>query len=467
MGLSDKVLDRAFTPGVLGHRGGRVAGLGREHASRKTERDRVRTLLKELMAALRPARLHFGWRVIAECVAFLERRASGFRRAPVRAGARPDHLRQGAAETARRRLAAIPDGARRLPEGAGWRGAPERIGAEGRGTHRGSRRDRKLPLLAVAPWPRIPDAVTPGAAGRRVGDPRSRRTERSRSPSCARRSSGFPEGREAPEGCRLLVDDEPLDARGSGVWVWKPGYYAGPVRAELLGPDGGGARALAARREPGPQAKVGPEFFTGMVRDILEHDPELVLGTEPARHRLGALGETEDPLVELGAPAPPRRRAPPRHRRHPPRAARACCARGENGCRSTGCAAPTFARCAPRCVNPPRLPRFPGHARRRPRRHPRARRSSTLPPPSAASTPPRTAPRSTCCELSGGAPDGCWTGCGWKQRRRAEAATRTGFRDASTPLGRGSDRDVPALRTRGAEVALPGRPAGPRSPRPD
>ena len=106
------------------------------------------------------------------------------------------------------------------------------------------------------------------------------------------------EGREVPEGWCLLVDDEPLEALASGAWAWTPGYYAGPVRAELLGVD----RAVRGRWRlnvsPDPN-KVGPEFFTGMVQDILDHDPELVLGTEPARHRLGALGETEHPLVAL------------------------------------------------------------------------------------------------------------------------------------------------------------------------
>lgn len=75
LGISDKVLDRAFTLEFWdievdewpGWEGCRLADAGR---------DRVQTLLNALMAALRPARLHFGWRVIAECVAFLERRAA-------------------------------------------------------------------------------------------------------------------------------------------------------------------------------------------------------------------------------------------------------------------------------------------------------------------------------------------------------------------------------------------------------
>ncbi|MDE2881059.1 MAG: hypothetical protein OXP70_04355 [Acidobacteriota bacterium] len=75
MGISDKVLDRAFTlefwdidvdewPGWEGC------------ALADDERDGVLKLLNALIAALRPARLHFGWRVIAEFVAFLERRAA-------------------------------------------------------------------------------------------------------------------------------------------------------------------------------------------------------------------------------------------------------------------------------------------------------------------------------------------------------------------------------------------------------
>ena len=108
----------------------------------------------------------------------------------------------------------------------------------------------------------------------------------------------IPEGREAPEGCRLLVDDEPLDSRSPGVWVWKPGFYAGAVRADLLAPDGGPLGRWQLDVSPDPR-KLGRNVFVEMVDEILNHDPELVLGAEPARHRLGALGETDDPLVAL------------------------------------------------------------------------------------------------------------------------------------------------------------------------
>ena len=74
MGISDKVLDRAFTlefwdiepeewPGWDG------CSLG------ETEKSKVRGLLVELTKALSPARRHFGWRVIKEVVGFLEGRS--------------------------------------------------------------------------------------------------------------------------------------------------------------------------------------------------------------------------------------------------------------------------------------------------------------------------------------------------------------------------------------------------------
>lgn len=75
MGLSDKVLDRAFTREFWDIEVDAWPGW-EECALADDERNRVRKLLNALMAALRPARLHFGWRVITEFVAFLERRAA-------------------------------------------------------------------------------------------------------------------------------------------------------------------------------------------------------------------------------------------------------------------------------------------------------------------------------------------------------------------------------------------------------
>ena len=74
MGLSDKVLDRAWTLefwdiDVSAWPGWRDSGLPDEDA--KT----VQNALIALMDALKPARLHFGYRTIKEIVAFVEQRA--------------------------------------------------------------------------------------------------------------------------------------------------------------------------------------------------------------------------------------------------------------------------------------------------------------------------------------------------------------------------------------------------------
>ena len=73
VGLSDKVLDRAFTVEfwdveVAKWPGWKKCKLDGGDAAE------VQTLLADLMTKLRPARLHFGWRVIAEVVRYLEAR---------------------------------------------------------------------------------------------------------------------------------------------------------------------------------------------------------------------------------------------------------------------------------------------------------------------------------------------------------------------------------------------------------
>lgn len=117
-------------------------------------------------------------------------------------------------------------------------------------------------------------------------------------------NGGFSELRETtfvgpphPE-CRLFIDDERLDGVADSVneWAWKPGFYAGEVRAELLDRDD---RSLGVWRldvSPDPD-KTGRELFARMLDEIAAFDARLVVGDEPARRRLGALGETDDPLV--------------------------------------------------------------------------------------------------------------------------------------------------------------------------
>ena len=98
--------------------------------------------------------------------------------------------------------------------------------------------------------------------------------------------------------CRLLVDDEPLGrVEGSGnEWAWTPGFYAGEVRAELLDADDRSLGVWLLDVSP-DQSKAGREVFALMIDEILDFDAHLVIGDEPARRRLGALGDSDDPLI--------------------------------------------------------------------------------------------------------------------------------------------------------------------------
>jgi 5-methylcytosine-specific restriction enzyme B len=69
-GLSDKVLDRAFTLEFWDIQLGTYPRWGDSGLS-QDEMGRLRTLLTELMSALAPARLHFGWRTVDDVVDFL------------------------------------------------------------------------------------------------------------------------------------------------------------------------------------------------------------------------------------------------------------------------------------------------------------------------------------------------------------------------------------------------------------
>ena len=104
------------------------------------------------------------------------------------------------------------------------------------------------------------------------------------------------DGRE----CQLLVDDEPLSQveTGRNEWEWQPGFYAGEVRVELL--DRNDLTLGTWLLDVSPDAgKAGRDLFERMINEIVDFDARLVVGEEPARRRLGALGETDDPLVWL------------------------------------------------------------------------------------------------------------------------------------------------------------------------
>ena len=101
--------------------------------------------------------------------------------------------------------------------------------------------------------------------------------------------------------CRLLIDDEPLAltsaVEGRG-WMWEPGFFAGEVTAELRVRYGEVLGRWRLDVSPDP-LKLGGEMFREMVAELLKFDPELVLGQEPARSRLGSLSEHQNPLVAL------------------------------------------------------------------------------------------------------------------------------------------------------------------------
>ncbi|MYJ96313.1 MAG: hypothetical protein F4053_12230 [Proteobacteria bacterium] len=93
-----------------------------------------------------------------------------------------------------------------------------------------------------------------------------------------------------------MIDDEILEIEG-GDWVWSPGFYAGQVRAELLGP-GHRVRAtylLDVSPHPG---KLGRDTFQAMLDQIWDFDPSLVLGTEPAALPVGHEAAILDPWLE-------------------------------------------------------------------------------------------------------------------------------------------------------------------------
>lgn len=71
-GLSDKVLDRAFTIEFWDVDLGQYPRWGKRKLSNEQE-GMARKLLEELMDCLKPARLHFGWRVVDDVLEYMER----------------------------------------------------------------------------------------------------------------------------------------------------------------------------------------------------------------------------------------------------------------------------------------------------------------------------------------------------------------------------------------------------------
>ncbi len=84
MGISDKVLDRAFTLEFWDVDVDQWPGWEYSPLDDR-DKEKVKEILREIMKALRPARLHFGWRVIEEVVRFMEQRQSQNAGLPVEA----------------------------------------------------------------------------------------------------------------------------------------------------------------------------------------------------------------------------------------------------------------------------------------------------------------------------------------------------------------------------------------------
>jgi hypothetical protein len=90
------------------------------------------------------------------------------------------------------------------------------------------------------------------------------------------------------------IDDEPIAAGHAATpgSSWMPGFFAGEVTAELVGPTPHDHAVFLLDVAPDP-SKVGREVFSAMLAELWQEAPELVVGSEPATTRIGDL----DPLV--------------------------------------------------------------------------------------------------------------------------------------------------------------------------
>lgn len=88
-------------------------------------------------------------------------------------------------------------------------------------------------------------------------------------------------------GSRIYVDDAPLamDAQCQ-YWHWSPGFYAGEVAVELERPGQHEPTRYLVDVAPAPN-KTGREQYLEYIGQIVDCAPQLLMGTEPARHALG------------------------------------------------------------------------------------------------------------------------------------------------------------------------------------
>ena len=93
------------------------------------------------------------------------------------------------------------------------------------------------------------------------------------------------------------MDDEPIagDARG---WVWTPGFYAGEVTAQLI--DEAGRTVAEYLLDVAPDdRKLGRDRFRELLSEVLEEDPSLIVGDEPATALTGRDAMVDDSLAAL------------------------------------------------------------------------------------------------------------------------------------------------------------------------
>jgi hypothetical protein len=121
-------------------------------------------------------------------------------------------------------------------------------------------------------------------------------------------NSGFTERQAAelyvqgPGRYQLYIDDEPLQhtpVRGYDGWQWRPGFYAGTVRAELIPGDRWASREYLLDVTPDSR-KLGQDAFRELIRDILAEDPSRIVGDEPALYALGGEDVGTHPSLQYG-----------------------------------------------------------------------------------------------------------------------------------------------------------------------
>lgn len=99
------------------------------------------------------------------------------------------------------------------------------------------------------------------------------------------------------DGWSLLVDDAPVALDADGSWRWSPGFFSGLVEAQLHRQ---GRHLASYCLEVAPDAdKLALSMYQQMLDELVDIDPILAIGTEPATTKMGALGPATDPWVEF------------------------------------------------------------------------------------------------------------------------------------------------------------------------